>query len=96
MPGNKFGAAKTVKTILKKDPDHFRRIGAIGGKLSKNGGFASQKTSPDGRTGQDRARAGGAAGGKRSKRGFKFIKHESGYNYYTSNTTGDVVKFKGE
>lgn len=96
MAGTVIGGAKARETNLKNDPDHYRRIGAIGGKLSKSGGFASQKTSPDGRTGQDRARAAGLIGGKRSKRGHKFIKHESGYNYYTSNTTGDVVKFKGE
>lgn len=95
--GTTEGGRKAAKTNKERQGEGFyRRIGAIGGKLSKNGGFASQKISPDGRTGQDRAMAGGAAGGKRSKRSFKFIKHESGYNYYTSNTTGDIVKFKGE
>lgn len=97
MAGTVIGGAKAAKTNIERYGEGFyQRIGAIGGKLSKSGGFASQKTSPDGRTGQDRARAAGSIGGKRSKRGHKFIKHESGYNYYTSNTTGDVVKFKGE
>ena len=56
MAGTVIGGAKARETNLKNDPDHYRRIGAIGGKRSKLGGFASQKTSQDGRTGQDRAR----------------------------------------
>ncbi len=94
MAGTVIGGAKARETNLKNDPDHYRRIGAIRGKLSKSGGFASQKTSPDGRTGQDRAKAAGSIGGKRSKRGHKFIKHENGVNYYTCNITGQLRKYR--
>jgi len=95
MAGTVIGGAKAAKTNIERYGEGFyQRIGAIGGKLSKSGGFASQKTSQDGLTGQDRARAAGSIGGKRSKRGHKFIKHENGINYYTCNITGQVRKYR--
>lgn len=39
-------------------------IGAVGGKKSRNGGFASDKIGPDGLTGKERARRAGSLGGK--------------------------------
>lgn len=95
ISGTPQGGRKAAKTNIERYGEGFyQRIGAIGGNLSKSGGFASQKTSPDGRTGQDRARAAGSIGGKRSKRGHKFIKHENGINYYTCNITGQLRKYR--
>lgn len=48
--------------------DHYRRIGAIGGSLSRSGGFASDKVGADGLTGRERARVVGALGGHTSRR----------------------------
>ena len=68
MPGNKTGGAKAAATNLKNDPDFYRRIGQLGGRVSSTGGFASDKVGADGLTGQDRARIAGAKGGRISRR----------------------------
>lgn len=95
ISGTPQGGKRAAKTNKERQGEGFyQRIGAIGGKRSKLGGFASQKTSQDGRTGQDRAKAAGSIGGKRSKRGHKFIKHENGVNYYTCNITGQLRKYR--
>lgn len=44
-------------------------MGRKGGKLSRNGGFASSKVGKDGLTGLERARLVGVIGGRKSKRG---------------------------
>lgn len=59
MPGTKARAAKAVATIKAKDPDFFRRVGAIGGKNGRTGGFAANR---------ELARIAGAKGGRTSKR----------------------------
>lgn len=42
MSGTKTGSAKATKTIKDKyGSDYFKRIGSIGGKLGKTGGFAA-------------------------------------------------------
>lgn len=71
MAGNSEGARKTVKKILARDPDFYRRIGSTGGKHSTNGGFACLEVGKDGLTGAERAKVAGAKGGKISRRGFK-------------------------
>lgn len=88
ISGTPQGGKRAAQTNKERQGEGFyRRIGAIGGKVTGiKKGFGSS----------GKGREAGSVGGKRSKRGHKFIKHESGYNYYTSNTTGDVVKFKGE
>lgn len=48
--------------------DFYKRIGAIGGKKSRNGGFASSKVGEDGLTGLERARIAGIRGGRKSRR----------------------------
>ena len=70
MAGNRTGGLKTVNTIYERyGRDHYKRIGQIGGRISKNGGFASNKVGVDGLTGIERARIAGAKGGRISKRG---------------------------
>jgi hypothetical protein len=69
MAGTKNGgmaAASTNKT--KYGADFYAKIGAMGGKKGKTGGFASSKVGADGLTGRDRARIAGAQGGRVSRR----------------------------
>ncbi len=69
MAGTKNGgmaAASTNKT--KYGSDFYAKIGAMGGKKGKTGGFASSKVGADGLTGRDRARIAGAQGGRVSRR----------------------------
>lgn len=61
MAGTKAGGIKTRKTIYEKyGEDHFRKIGAKGGKKKVPKGFAKNITL---------ARLAGKVGGKISKRG---------------------------
>ena len=62
-------AAQKLKDKFGKD--YFANLGRIGGKKSRNGGFASLKVGRDGLTGYQRARIVGQKGGKISKRGVK-------------------------
>jgi len=48
--------------------DWYARIGAIGGKNGKTGGFAAEKVGKDGLTGRERASVAGYRGGIKSKR----------------------------
>lgn len=57
----RFGSEEAVH-------DHMVTMGKKGGKLSKTGGFASNKVGPDGLTGRERARLVGAIGGLKSTR----------------------------
>jgi len=68
MAGNKIGGQKTRDKNLAKDPDFYKTMGALGGKKSRTGGFASKKVDTDGLTGQERARLQGAKGGRISRR----------------------------
>lgn len=61
MAGTKAGAQKTAETNRRKyGADYYARIGAIGGKKSRGGGFAANK---------ELARIAGAKGGRISRRG---------------------------
>lgn len=60
-------AASTNKS--KYGADFYAKIGAMGGKIGRTGGFASEFVGNDGLTGRERARIVGAVGGKISKRG---------------------------
>lgn len=57
----RFGSKEAVH-------DHMVAMGKKGGKLSKTGGFASDKVGPDGLTGRERARLVGVIGGLKSTR----------------------------
>lgn len=69
MAGTKIGGQRAAKANLAKDPNFYSKIGKLGGQASKTGGFASDKVGKDGLTGQERAVAAGAKGGRKSRRG---------------------------
>lgn len=62
MAGTKIGGLKAKKKNLEKDPDHYKRIGAIGGKASNTGGFAANR---------ELASKVGRIGGKKSRRNYE-------------------------
>lgn len=68
MAGTKIGGLKAKKKNLTKNPDFYKKIGSIGGRNSKTGGFASDLTDSNGMTGRDRASIQGAVGGRKSRR----------------------------
>lgn len=69
MAGNAKGGAAAAQTNIKKyGPDFYARIGAMGGKKGRTGGFASSKVGQDGLTGRERAAKAGAVGGRISRR----------------------------
>ncbi len=51
--------------------DFYQRLGRMGGRISRTGGFASLIIGKDGLTGKQRARIAGAKGGKISRKGKK-------------------------
>ncbi|MCJ0950370.1 MULTISPECIES: general stress protein [Rhodococcus] len=67
MSGTKAGGLKARDRNLSKDPDFYKKIGAIGGRLGTTGGFAADRKL---------ARIAGAKGGRISKRGKKEVKDE--------------------
>lgn len=60
---------KVAATNLAKDPDFYKKIGAMGGKIGKTGGFASTSIGADGLTGKERAEVAGRKGGTISRKG---------------------------
>lgn len=62
MSGTKAGALKGRDMCLARDPDYYVKLGQVGGKLSKGGGFAA------GDAGRERARVYGRIGGRISRR----------------------------
>lgn len=69
MAGNADGGKRAAKTnVLKHGKDFYARIGAMGGKKGRTGGFASQRVGSDGLTGRERAIKYGREGGRVSRR----------------------------
>ena len=60
MAGTLKGGKKAAVKNLAKDPDFYKKIGAIGGRNGRTGGFAANP---------ELARIAGSKGGKKSKRG---------------------------
>lgn len=60
MSGTAAGGQKTSAKILARDPDHYKKIGAKGGRNGKTGGFAANP---------ELAREAGRLGGLKSRRG---------------------------
>lgn len=78
MAGTKEGGKRTAETNKSiYGPDYYARIGAMGGKVGRTGGFGSDKVGADGLTGRQRAAIAGTKGGKLSKRGPKLPQEES-------------------
>lgn len=69
MSGSRDGGLKAAKVNKDRDPDFYRRIGAMGGRNGHTGGFASEKVGKDGLTGRQRASLVGKDGGHNGKRG---------------------------
>lgn len=70
MSGTIEGGLKTAKVNKAKyGEDWYTKIGALGGKAGKTGGFASDKVGVDGLTGKERASIAGGKGGAVSRRG---------------------------
>ena len=67
MAGTKIGGQKAAAKNKAKDPSFYARIGALGGKKGKTGGFAA------GEAGRERARKYGAIGGRVSRRTKKVV-----------------------
>lgn len=53
MPATREGGLKAAKTNKSREPDFYKRIGAMGGRKSRGGGFAynREKTVEAGRKG---------------------------------------------
>lgn len=69
MAGTLAGGRKLSATIRAKYGENFwKERGAIGGRNSNNGGFATEKLNKNGLTGLEQARLSGAKGGRKSKR----------------------------
>jgi outer membrane lipoprotein SlyB len=69
MAGTKNGGkAAAEKNKSKYGPDFYARIGSLGGKVGRTGGFASDKMGIDGLTGRQRAAIAGSVGGRISRR----------------------------
>lgn len=69
MPGTISGGKKAAIANLKRNPNHYREIGKIGGSRGTTGGFNSDKVGADGLTGRERAKIAGRKGGLSSRRG---------------------------
>lgn len=69
MAGSRTGGLKAAEANTRRDPDFYRRIGAMGGRNGHTGGFASEKVGKDGLTGRQRASLVGKDGGHNGKRG---------------------------
>lgn len=68
MGGTKLGGQRAKATVLDTyGTDYYQRIGSLGGKKSKTGGFGSNKVGKDGLTGKQRAKVAGVVGGKAPK-----------------------------
>jgi hypothetical protein len=72
MSGNREGGLKAYKeNIRKHGKDYYKRLGAMGGRASGTGGFASLKVGKDGLTGAERAKKWAKIAGSLGKRGAK-------------------------
>lgn len=69
MAGSRSGGLKAAEANIRRDPDFYRKIGAMGGRNGHTGGFASEKVGKDGLTGRQRASLVGKDGGRNGKRG---------------------------
>lgn len=69
MAGTKVGGKAAASTNKNKyGSDFYARIGKMGGKKGRTGGFASAKVGDDGLTGRERAKKAGREGGRISRR----------------------------
>lgn len=87
MVGTRLGGLKARDTFYKKfGKDYYANMGRKGGKASfADKGFAKNPKL---------AKEAGARAGKRSKKGYKYIKDDNGYRYYISDQDGYTYRFR--
>ena len=86
MSGTITGGKLTAQKNLAKDPDYYRKIGAIGGSVNgTKGGFAADHV---------RARIAGSMGGRYSRRGHKLIERTETSGTYRRLSDGAIVEIK--
>lgn len=86
MAGTTEGGKRAVITNKERyGNDFYVEIGAKGGKAGTTGGFYADP---------DKARTVGSIGGKRSKRGYRFLWEDTVGSYYQHLASGDVVVFR--
>lgn len=85
MAGSTKGAKLAVQKNLAKDPDYYKKLGAIGGRASGSGGFAADN---------DRARTAGALGGKYGRKGHRLIERTETSGTYQRKSDGVIVEIK--
>jgi hypothetical protein len=86
MAGTRTGGLQAVETNKRKyGEDFYAKIGSMGGKVGTTGGFHADR---------NKARTAGSLGGRRGKKGFKFLFEKDGVLHYTKNDTGETVTFK--
>lgn len=93
MPGSKEGSKKAVATIYERHGrDFFARIGAMGGHISRHGGFASTNIGKDGLTGRERSRLAGKKGGTKSRKKSSPVRQvETGAYFRNASEAAKVV-----
>lgn len=68
MAGSYEGGKSAARTNKKKyGADYYARIGAMGGKAGRTGGFAAMTIGKDGLTGPERASVAGMKGGTKTQ-----------------------------
>ena len=87
MAGTSQASKLAAQRNLEKDPDYYRKLGAIGGKAptTKSKGFAADI---------QRARRAAAIGGKYGRRGHKLIERTEISGTYRRLSDGVVVEIK--
>ena len=85
MSGSVQGGKLAAQKNLAKDPDYYRKLGAIGGRNGNSGGFAADKV---------RARTAGAAGGTYSRKGHKLLERTETSGTYRRLSDGVIVEIK--
>ena len=85
MPGSVQGGKLAAQKNLAKDPDYYRKLGAIGGRNSTTGGFAYNK---------DKARTAGSTGGTYSRKGHKLLERNETSGTYRRLSDGAIVEIK--
>ena len=92
MSGSVQGGKLTAQKNLAKDPDYYRKLGAIGGRNGNktnnpdySGGFAADNA---------RARTAGSMGGRYSRKGHKLIERTETSGTYRRLSDGAIVEIK--
>ena len=87
MAGSREGGLKASQIMKEKyGKDYYRELGRRGGKIT--GALKGFSVYPD------KAKEYGKTAGKKSKRGYKWLRDSDGYRYYVSRQDGDTYRFR--